>query len=82
MDKEKQKEIRTQIEYYLSDMNLETDEFFHKIISNEKDGYLDLEYIMQCNKVKKSGWDKNMIIDSIKDSELIELNEQKIKKKY
>ena len=79
MDKEKQKEIRTQIEYYLSDMNLETDEFFYKVISNEKEGYLDLEYIMQCNKVKKAGWDKNMIIDSIKDSELIELNEQKTK---
>ena len=79
MNEETQKEIRKQIEYYLSDMNLETDEFFYKVISNEKEGYLDLEYIMQCNKVKKAGWDKNMIIDSIKDSELIELNEQKTK---
>ena len=79
MNEETQKEIRKQIEYYLSDMNLETDEFFYKVISNEKEGYLDLEYIMQCNKVKKAGWNKNMIIDSIKDSELIELNEQKTK---
>ena len=79
MNEETQKEIRKQIEYYLSDMNLETDEFFYKVISNEKEGYLDLEYIMQCNKVKKAGWDKNMIIDSIKDSELIELNDQKTK---
>ena len=79
MNEETKKEIRKQIEYYLSDMNLETDEFFYKMISNEKEGYLDLEYIMQCNKVKKAGWDKNMIIDSIKDSELIELNEQKTK---
>ena len=79
MNEETQKEIRKQIEYYLSDMNLETDEFFYKVISNEKEGYLDLEYIMQCNKVKKAGWDKKMIIDSIKDSELIELNDQKTK---
>ena len=79
MNEETQKEIRKQIEYYLSDMNLETDEFFYKVISNEKEGYLDLEYIMQCNKVKKAGWNKNMIIDSIKDSELIELNDQKTK---
>ena len=79
MNEETQKEIRKQIEYYLSDMNLETDEFFYKVISNEKEGYLDLEYIMQCNKVKKAGWDKNMIIDSIKDSELIELNPEKTK---
>ena len=79
MNEETQKEIRKQIEYYLSDMNLETDEFFYKVISNEKEGYLDLEYIMQCNKVKKAGWNKNMIIDSIKDSEQIELNDQKTK---
>ena len=79
MNEETQKEIRKQIEYYLSDMNLETDEFFYKVISNEKEGYLDLEYIMQCNKVKKAGWDKNMIIDSIKDSDQIELNPDKTK---
>ena len=79
MDEQKQKEIKRQIEYYLSDLNLETDEFFQKIISNEKEGYLDLEYIMQCNKVKKAGWDKNVIIESIKDSELVELNPEKTK---
>lgn len=79
MEEEKQNEIKRQVEYYLSDLNLETDEFFHKIISNEKDGYLDLEYIMQCNKVKKAGWDKNMIIESIKDSDQIELNAEKTK---
>ena len=79
MDEQKQKEIKRQIEYYLSDLNLETDEFFHKIISNEKEGYIDLEYIMQCNKVKKAGWDKNMIIESIKDSDQVELNPEKTK---
>ena len=79
MDEQKQKEIKRQIEYYLSDLNLETDEFFHKIISNEKEGYIDLEYIMQCNKVKKAGWDKNMIVESIKDSDQVELNPEKTK---
>jgi hypothetical protein len=79
MDEQKQKEIKRQIEYYLSDLNLETDEFFHKIISNEKEGYIDLEYIMQCNKVKKAGWDLNMIIESIKDSDQVELNLEKTK---
>ena len=34
---------------------------------------------MQCNKVKKAGWDKNVIIESIKDSELVELNPEKTK---
>ena len=79
MNDETKMEIKKQMEYYLSDLNLETDEFFHKIISNEKEGYIDLEYIMQCNKVKKAGWDKNMIIESIKDSDQVELNPEKTK---
>ena len=79
MKEEIQKEIRLQIEYYLSDENLETDEFFHKLISEDKQGYLDLEYIMQCNKVKKAGWDKAKIIEVISNSELIELNSDKNK---
>lgn len=79
MNDETKMEIKKQMEYYLSDLNLETDEFFHIIISEQKDGYLDLEYILQCNKVKKAGWDKNMIIESIKDSDQVELNSDKTK---
>ena len=79
MDENIKKEIKGQIEYYLSDSNLESDEFFHNLISKEKDGFLDLEYIMQCNKIKKSGWTKEQIIESIKDSDKIESNEDKTK---
>ena len=32
MDEKTKKEIKTQIEYYLSDSNLECDEFFHNLI--------------------------------------------------
>ena len=74
MDEKTKKEIKTQIEYYLSDSNLESDEFFHNLISNDKSGYLELETIMQCNKVKKAGWTKEQIIECIKNSDQIELN--------
>ena len=37
-DNEKQKTIKHQIEYYLSDENIKGDEFIHKLISEEKDG--------------------------------------------
>ena len=79
MDEKTKKEIKTQIEYYLSDSNLECDEFFHNLISKEKDGFLDLEYILQCNKIKKAGWTKDQIIESIKDSNQIESNSDKTK---
>ena len=79
MDEKTKKEIKTQIEYYLSDSNLESDEFFHNLISKEKEGYLDLEYIMQCNKIKKAGWTKEQIIESIADSDKVEANTDKTK---
>ena len=79
MEDKTKKEIKTQIEFYLSDANLDNDEFFHNIISKETNGYLDIDYIMQCNKIKKSGWTKDQIIESIKDSEQIELNQEKTK---
>lgn len=73
----KKSDIKTQIEYYLSDKNLEADEFFHNLISKNKDGYLGIEYILQCNKVKKAGWTKEEIINSIQDSTLVESNPEK-----
>ena len=79
MDEKTKKEIKTQIEYYFSDSNLESDEFFHNLISKEKDGFLDLKYILQCNKIKKAGWTKEQIIESIKDSNQIESNPDKSK---
>ena len=53
-DKEKDKEIKGQIEYYLSDKNLETDEFFHKKIKENSDGYIDIDLFLKCNKVKNA----------------------------
>ena len=49
-------EIKNQIEYYLSDANLEKDQFFHDKISSSEEGYLDLKYILKCNKIKNKGW--------------------------
>ena len=38
-----------------------------------------MEYILQCNKVKKNKWTKDQIIESLKESEKVELNEAKTK---
>ena len=83
MEEKTNDEIKEQIEYYLSDKNLEGDQFFHDLISKDKEGYLDLDYILQCNKVKKNNWTKEQMINSLKKSEKIELNENltKIRRK-
>ena len=79
MEEKTKEDIKNQIEYYLSDKNLEGDQFFHDLISKDKDGYLDLQYILQCNLIKKNKWTKDQIIESIKESEKIETNIDKTK---
>ena len=75
--------IKEQIEYYLSDKNLENDSFFHQKISEDSNGYLDLELFLKCNKVKNAGWTLDEIKEGIKLSNIIELNkeEKKVRRK-
>ena len=79
MEEKVKEDIKNQIEYYFSDKNLEGDKFFHDLISKDKEGYLDLEYILQCNIIKKNKWTKDQILESIKESEKIEANTDKTK---
>jgi La domain len=66
--------LRTQIEYYLSDKNLEKDAFFYDKIQNDQDGYLDLDLIMNCNKVKSLNTTKDAIAAAVKASAEVEVS--------
>ena len=74
-ENEKKIAIKEQVEYYLSDENLKKDSFFHNKISENANGYLDLDFLLKCNKIKKAGWSKEELIEGIKLSDLIELND-------
>ena len=78
-EKDKEKEIKGQIEYYLSDKNLETDDFFHKKITENPDGYIDLDLFLKCNKVKNAGWTIDEIKKALNESTKLEFNEDKNK---
>ena len=82
-EEEKNFTIKEQIEYYLSDKNLEHDSFFHQKISEDPNGYLDLDFLLKCNKIKNAGWTINEIKEGIKLSEIIELDkeEKKVRRK-
>jgi hypothetical protein len=75
--------IKEQIEYYLSDTNLEHDAFFHQKITEDPNRYLDLELLLKCNKCKNAGWTLDDIKSGIKLSENIELDkeEKKVRRK-
>ena len=83
LSEETKNEIKTQIEYYLGDENLKRDDFFHKLISADANGYLDLDIILKCNKIKKKGWTKDDLIKGIELSTFVELDKtkQKVRRK-
>lgn len=65
-------EIRTQVEYYLSDNNLKKDEFFYtKILENDQ-GWVEITHFLNCNKIKNMGISKDSIIEAAKTSAEIE----------
>ena len=65
--------IRTQVEYYLSDKNLATDEFFRNKISANPDGWLDMAFIMSCRKLKALTSDPEAVVSALTDSDQVEV---------
>jgi len=56
---------------------LELDKFFHDKISESKEGWLDIDHILNCKKIKTLSTDKNVILDSVEDSKEVEINTAK-----
>lgn len=77
MDQEKRISlIRKQLEYYLSNKNLERDQFFFEMLKQNKEGYLDLTTFLNCNNIKKQETTIEDLIEAIKQSEKLELNSE------
>lgn len=73
---EKIAQIQEQLEFYLSDGNLSRDQFFYSKISDNAEGWLLIELIENCNKIKNLSASREDILEAIKASELLDLNEQ------
>lgn len=66
--------LRQQVEYYMSDKNLEKDGFFYEKVLNDDGGYIDLDLILNCNKIKALNATKDSIGAAIKNSTEVELS--------
>jgi len=77
---ESMSKVREQIEYYLGDINLSRDKFFREQIQTDKEGYISVTHFLNCNNVKKQGWKTEDIIAACKDSTLVEIKGQKVRR--
>lgn len=62
--------LKTQIEYYLSDQNLQRDKFFHEAISASGEGWLSLDVVMRCKRVQSTGASLADVVAALHGSEV------------
>jgi hypothetical protein len=66
--------LREQLEYYLSDTNLENDNHFKTEIAKNVDRWVSVEYIMHCNRVKQLGATVEDVLQAASSSPYLEAN--------
>jgi hypothetical protein len=78
----KEKFIQRQVEYYFGDFNYEKDNYIKSI--EDKNGFIDINKIINFNKIKNLVKNKDEFINCLKNSQIVEFNSDytKIKKKY
>ncbi|KAJ9601015.1 hypothetical protein L9F63_000853, partial [Diploptera punctata] len=71
--------IRKQIEYYFSEENLLKDVYMRRKMDDE--GYIPITLIVSFHRMKALSTDHMVVADAIKDSEVLELNDFKVRTK-
>lgn len=69
--------IRSQIEYYFSHANLDRDMFIRKRMDSQ--GYLAISLIASFHRVQSLTTDLSLIIDSLLDSDMVQLSDNHLK---
>lgn len=74
-------QIKRQVEYYFNDFNIMRDSFIKNEIKLSKEagnnGYISLDIMLKFNKLAQLTTDKEKILNSLENSKLIQINEEK-----
>ena len=79
VDPDLQEKIVRQVEWYFSDENLLKDSFLMKHINRNKQGYVSLKLVASLRKVKTLSKDWRVVLESLRHSALLALNEDETK---
>jgi hypothetical protein len=55
--------LKEQVEYYLSDVNLRHDKFFHQKVT-EGEGLVHVSVFMNCRKIKDAGYTEDQVLEA------------------
>ena len=79
VDPDLQEKVIKQVEWYFSDENLLKDSFLMKHINRNKQGYVSLKLVASLRKVKTLSKDWKVVLESLRHSNLLALNEEETK---
>lgn len=69
-------QIREQVEFYLSDANLQKDRFFRQEMNNSPNGDIDLELFLRCNKIRALTSDIDVLTSAVSTSKALKVNKE------
>ncbi|CAG7860753.1 unnamed protein product [Brassica rapa] len=72
--------ILNQVQYYLSEDNLPNDVYLRKCMNDE--GFVHIEFISSFNKLKALTSNAQLILDSLRDSDIIEVQGYEIRNRH
>ncbi|KAK7169980.1 hypothetical protein R3I94_000273 [Phoxinus phoxinus] len=67
-------DVKKQVEFWFSDVNLHKDKFMKNIIDQSRDGYIDISVLTSFNRMKKFTTDVRLIARALKNSPIVEVN--------
>lgn len=70
-------EVLRQMDYYFGDFNLPKDKFLKNAIEEAKDGWISLDIMLKFQRLSNITSDKDVIIKAVKNSQVLESNEEK-----
>ena len=71
--------VKKQIEFYFSDSNFRKDTFLRAAAESDPEGYIPLTVLLTFNKLKALTTDTEIILDAIKDSDIVAISEDRTK---
>merc|ERR1719245_449945 len=69
------KTLRSQVEYYMSDENLKRDKFFQNVIAQTEGGWIGMQMIVDCPKMKEMGATVEAVCRELQEHPDLELRE-------
>ncbi|XP_031440574.1 la-related protein 7 isoform X2 [Clupea harengus] len=67
-------DVKKQVDFWFGDANLHKDRFLKQLITESRDGYVDISVLPTFNRMKKLTTDEKLIARALKNSSTVEVN--------